>query len=170
MSDFILLGYITRPFGIKGGVFVKLLNPNSAYLTSGLLVHVLNSDGLMTSLSIEKTMGNARFLFKEVISRDAAEALRGTKIFIKREDLPEPEDDEFYFTDLIGAQVEDITGEIIGKVSGFSSNNAQHLIDIITVDDKTLSIPMIKPIVQKIDVHNKKIMVDLPEGLLDLRT
>lgn len=168
MADEILLGYVVRAFGVKGGVVVKLLNEESPTLAEGLSLTICRPKSPKTSLTISSLLDRGRVFFEGVNDRDEAEALRGAEIWIKRELLPLPEDDEYYFADMLGASVVDLNGDLIGHVVDFSSNNAQILFEIKTIDGKLASIPSIKPIVQKIDSDNKVIVVDLPAGLLDL--
>lgn len=168
MSDQISLGYVVRAFGIKGGVVIKLLNDDSLTLAEGLKITVCQKKLPPKSLTISIIMDRGRVFFEEITSREEAESLRGCEILVARELLPPLEDDEYYFSDLIGASIVDMDGKVIGHLVDFSSNNAQTLFEIKTTEGKLASIPSVKPIIQKIDPDNKIIIVDLPLGILDL--
>lgn len=71
--------------------------------------------------------------FAEVHERDGALALRGKRIWIRREQLPEPEPGEYYWADLIGMHVETVRGESLGTVSGLMETGAN---DVLMVDGK----------------------------------
>lgn len=164
----ILLGYIVRAFGIKGGVVIKLLNEDSLTLSEGLEVTVSQKKSPNKTLTIESVMDRGRVFFKEITDREVAESLRGAELLVDRDTLPALEDDEYYFSDMIGASIIDQNGAVIGRLVDFSSNNAQTLFEIETASGKRASIPAVKPIVLKIDEKNQQITVDLPQGLLDL--
>ncbi|MEI6791453.1 MAG: hypothetical protein WCK42_09765, partial [Myxococcaceae bacterium] len=89
-----------------------------------------------------------------------AEKLAKTEIWVRRSDFKELASDEVYLADLIGFDAQDLKGEILGKVTGFSDNRAQILVEIA---HKTL-VPFVKPILIKIDEDNRCIVLDLPEG------
>lgn len=167
MTDLVLLGYVSRAFGIKGGVALKLINQSSDALMVGKQVVLKRNrfaDRIMTIVALHD---QDRVLFAEVGSRTEAEELKGAELWISRNDLPKLEDDEYYLFELMGAQVVDSDGNKLGEIIGFSSNNAQTLFDIKTIEGHTASIPNVKPIVQKIDLVHKLVTIDPPEGLLD---
>jgi 16S rRNA processing protein RimM len=168
MSDLVLLGYIARPFGIKGGVLVKLFNQHSQALTIGKSVFIRSKRSPEQKVTISEIVEGSRVFFSEIKSRDMADALSGSILFIEREDLPPLEDDEFYLCDLIGASAISTSGSALGNVIGFSDNNAQILFEIKTSTGDVVSIPYVQPIVQKVDCENKIITIDPPCGLLEL--
>jgi 16S rRNA processing protein RimM len=67
---------------------------------------------------------------KEVETRDQAEALRGLKLYIPRDRLPEPEEDEFYVTDLIGLAVQSPDGEALGTIRSVQDFGAGDLLEV----------------------------------------
>ena len=62
--------------------------------------------------------GEAVIAFEGVRDRNAAEALKGTELFVARDALPAPDEDEFYHADLIGLEARDSEGRMLGKVAG----------------------------------------------------
>lgn len=168
MGDLVLMGYVSRAFGIKGGVAVKLINENSLALAVGKAV-TLKGQGLSwQTLFISELIDQNRIFFAGIDNRNKAEALKGAELWIERSDLPPLDDDEFYLTDLMGAQVLDSTSVLLGTIVGFSSNTAQTLFEMKTTAGTIVAIPAIKPIVQKIDVAQKLVVIDPPMGLLNL--
>jgi 16S rRNA processing protein RimM len=164
----IVLGYIARAFGIKGGVVIRLLNEESSSFSVGLKVSAKLGKVAPRSLTISSIMDKGRIFFEEITDRSDAESLVGAEILMDRDLLPDLAEDEYYLTDMIGAQIVDTEGTLIGLLVDYGSNNAQTLLEIETIDQKSASIPLVKPIVCKIDCENKIIVVDLPEGLLEL--
>ena len=101
---------------------------------------------------------------KECDSRNDAEALVGKKIYMTEKDLLELSEDEFYVRDLIGMEVED-GGEIIGKVKDVLTDRPQDLYVVELSDDRNIMIPAVKEFIKEIDTENKKIRVELIEGM-----
>lgn len=167
MGELVSLGYISRAFGIKGGVSIKLFNPESQALSDALPVIAKYKQG-QHNLVVDTFFSDGRIFFREITDRTQAEALVGAELFVERDCLPKTSHDEFYLFDLKGAHVTDVSGDFVGSIVGFSSNNAQDLFLIETPDKKTITIPYVKPIVTKIDCENKLVVIDPPTGLLQL--
>ena len=104
------------------------------------------------------------FKFQGVDSISDAEKLAGADVaipFEQRADLPE---DEVYQSDLIGCEVFDKTGRSLGVVTDFQETGGTPLLQV----GSDLLIPFANSICTKIDLESKQIVVDLPDGLLDL--
>ena len=100
--------------------------------------------------------------------RNAAEAAKGTELFITEEDLPELPEGQFYIRDLIGMEVEEQGGSFHGVVTDVLQNTAQDIFEVKRDDGKTVLIPKVDAFVQKIDGKERLITVTLIEGLTDL--
>jgi 16S rRNA processing protein RimM len=104
------------------------------------------------------------FKFQGVDSISDAEKLAGAEVSIPFEQRAELSDDEVYQSDLIGCQVIDANGRSLGVVTDFQETGGTPL---LTVGDELL-IPFAKSICIEIDLEHKRIVVNLPDGLLDL--
>ncbi len=166
-NDLILLGYIAKAVGLKGALRIKLLNVDSEALSVGLCLTLRHGKMPEKELHIS-ALESDRFYLEGINYRSAAEALQGSEVFINRSDLPKLSPDEVYLNDLIGAEVKLGSGEIVGHVSAFASNNAQILLEITGTDGHSFSIPLVPAIVIAIDEEHKIITIDPPAGLLDL--
>lgn len=165
--DLIHLGHIARAFGIQGGVVIKLINDDSGTLEVGkqlVLKTHLDGDRVVT---ISDIVHGGRIFFAEITDRTEAETLKGAEVWMSRADFPPLADDEFYLTDLTGARVVDMHGDVLGEVTGFSSNGVQILLEVKTTAGHQALIPAVKPIIHRIDFVVKVITVDPPVGLLD---
>src|SRR6185369_1247446 len=67
---------------------------------------------------------------KEVETREQAEALRGLRLYIPRDALPEPDEDEFYVADLVGMEVRSLEGDVLGRVKSVRDFGAGDLPEI----------------------------------------
>lgn len=101
--------------------------------------------------------------------RDQAEALRGTRLYVDRAALPEPEDaDEFYHADLIGLAAELRDGTVIGRVRAVYDFGAGDTLELAgTADGKPLLVPFTLAVVPVVDLAGGRLVVDPPPGLLD---
>jgi 16S rRNA processing protein RimM len=100
-------------------------------------------------------------------SRNDAEALREMRVMIEREALVELPANEFFHFDLIGCAIITRDGETLGTVSDVQDFGAAPLL-IVKQPERELMIPLADSICVEIDTTHKRIVVELPEGLLDL--
>jgi 16S rRNA processing protein RimM len=108
------------------------------------------------------------FKFKGVDTIEDAERLAGAEVSIPMEQRATVPEGEYYQSDLVGCEVAEAGGRILGTVADWQETGGTPLVKVRTKDDKELLIPFAKSIFTKIDVERRRIEVDLPEGLLDL--
>ena len=129
-SKLILVGQIAGGFGVKGEVRVTAYTAEPmALLAYGPLLRADGSVGLtLTSARPEKSgvVGRA----KEIATKEQADALRGLKLHILRDRLPEPDEDEFYLTDLVGLEARDPDGVVLGTVKSVQNFGADDMLEI----------------------------------------
>jgi 16S rRNA processing protein RimM len=100
-------------------------------------------------------------------NKNAAEALRNTKLYIPRARLPKTEDEEsFYHADLIGLAVVNAKGADIGEVVAVHNFGAGDIVEIRLRDQSTMLLPFTDAAVPKVDLDAGRITVDPPEGVL----
>lgn len=102
-----------------------------------------------------------------VEDRNAAEALKGLRLYVPREALPPPESDEFYIVDLIGLAVEGKGGEAYGKVLAVHDFGAGELLEIGAADGRSEMIPFTAETVPEVDQAGGRIVIDPPAGLFE---
>jgi 16S rRNA processing protein RimM len=102
-----------------------------------------------------------------VADRDAAAGLAGTRLFVERDRLPEPDEDEFYHTDLIGLVAERPDGETLGRVTAVHDFGAGELIEIALETGRRVLVPFTRAAVPEVDPKAGRLVVDPPPGLLD---
>src|SRR6056297_1806246 len=130
MADRVCVGAIAGSFGVKGEVRLKSFCADpQAIGTYGALS---SEDGARTwdvRLTRPVKAGFAARL-SGVGDKDAADALRGTRLYVERDILPSLPDDEFYHADLIGLTVVDTGGEVLGTVKAVLNHGAGDLLEI----------------------------------------
>jgi 16S rRNA processing protein RimM len=99
---------------------------------------------------------------KGLANRDAAQALTGLALFVSREKLPPPDDDEFYIADLVGLAAVTPDGATIGRVKNIVNYGAGDILEIQPSAGDTLLAPFTKEVAPKIDFAAGHIVVILP--------
>ena len=94
---------------------------------------------------------------------DRPGGLLATKLFVPRERLPEPEDDEFYHADLIGLRVDDEEGNAIGAVIAMHNFGAGDIIDIQPTQGGAMMLPFNATTVPEVDIKGGRVVVALPD-------
>ena len=98
--------------------------------------------------------------------RNAAEALRGTELFVPRAALPELQPDEFYYSDLEGMEALLPDGSHFGVVHSVGNFGAGDLIDVLAADGRRISLPFTRQAVPSIDLERRTLVVQPPEELV----
>ncbi|MDF2156813.1 ribosome maturation factor RimM [Algoriphagus sp. CAU 1675] len=105
--------------------------------------------------------------FEELDSIEKVEPLVGSEIYLPLSELPELEEDQYYYHELIGFEVYDETKGLIGPVEVIYDLETQDLLGV-KHQGKEVLIPIQDGIIQKVDKAAKKVFCQLPEGLLDI--
>ena len=160
------IGKVVGVHGIKGWLKVVSFAENPEPFTPGRQVYVKKGENRPEAYTIQDCQpykNVLRVAFDAVASREDAEALVGAELLINRAELPEPEDDSWYWFDLIGLSVyeDDV---YIGRVENIFATGSNDVLVVMHEGTERL-IPVIESIVRQIDVDNKTIRVNLPEGL-----
>lgn len=162
----VLVGAITGAHGIRGEVKLKSFTAEPAAIASYSPLETATGQKLEIARLRAQKDGFIAIL-KGVTDRNAAEALKGAELFVARDRLPEPEDDEVYVHDLIGLPVRLADGTLLGEIVDVADYGAGDLIDVKVMNRKdTVLIPFASSYVLEAD--GEKVVVDLPEGYLDV--
>jgi 16S rRNA processing protein RimM len=98
---------------------------------------------------------------REISDRNAAEALRGARVFVPRSSFPTAASDEFYWVDLIGLQVFNREGQLLGAVAGLMDNGAQSVLQVQgDPGSPERLIPFVAAHVDRVDLAARRIEVD----------
>jgi 16S rRNA processing protein RimM len=163
----VLLGEISAAQGLKGEVRLRSYTEEPAAIARyGAL-----EDEQGCAIEIESVRVTPKALIariKGVTSREGAEALCRTKLYLPRARLPERETDEWYHADLIGLAAVSGTGEAIGTVVAVQNFGAGDLIEIKPASGgATVLVPFTRATVPEVDVEGGRITLDPPEGLFE---
>jgi len=166
MSDKVCVGAIAGSFGVRGEVrlksFTSIPEDIAAYTP------LQTEDGARSfDVKITRQIKNGLSArLSGVSTKEEADALRGTQLFVPRDRLPSLPDDEFYHADLIGLAVTDTGGAPLGKVLAVHNNGADDLLELKAPGQKqTVLLPFTKAVVPTVDLSQGRIVADPPEGL-----
>ncbi len=166
MSERICIGAIAGAFGVSGEVRLKSFCTVPADIVR---YGPLQSEDGARQFHITLTRpvaGGLGARIAGVSNKDEADALRGTSLFVERTKLPSLPDDEFYHADLIGLEVRDPGGVLIGKIAAIHNYGAGDILEISAPGHKSaLLLPFTKAIVPNVDLAAGRVVADLPEGL-----
>lgn len=165
-ADRILIARVGAPNGLKGELrLIPFGDDPEALADYGPL---FTADGRRLTLASLRFQGDKLIArFAGIADRTAAEKLTGVDLFIDRDSLPEPEEDEFYLADLIGLDAVLGDGAPFGKIIAVPNFGAGDLLDIAPVGGgQTVLIPFTRVCVPEIDIAAGRVVVDPPLGLI----
>lgn len=167
MAELICIGAIAGAFGVKGELRLKSFTATPEDIAT--YGPVSTEDGKQTftiTLSGQSTKGALIARLSGVGTKEQADALRGVRLFVDRDRLPTLPDDEYYHADLIGLEVFDTGGTLLGKVKSVQNHGASDLLEIHGPDLKsTVLLPFTIEAVPTVDLASGRIVADPPEGL-----
>ena len=171
-DDLVMIGEIVKPHGIRGEVKVysyserpenfkhykKVILQEPAERGSGTRIYKIvksREHGKLAILQLEN-----------VTSREAAEDLLGSRVWLKKTDFPKLDSDEYYWHQLIGLQVFTEGGRELGKVASLFSTKA-HDVLVVSGAGREYLIPVKEEMIKEIDDRRKKLVITPPPGLLE---
>ncbi len=164
-DNLICVGAIMGAFGVRGEVRLKSFcaDPSAIETYSPL---VTESGERYEVELVRSVKGGFGARLSNVQDKEAADALRSTKLYARREDLPSLPDDEYYHSDLVGLEVLDTGGARLGKVISVQDFGAG---DILEIAGKGLKEAVMLPFtlvnIPTVDIKAGKIIADPPEGM-----
>lgn len=167
-TELVAVARVAKPRGIKGEVMCDLLTDFPERFDGLEFVTVIMPDASRRELTIQDhwfQSGRVVLKFSGVDSMNDAEMLRNAEICVPEDEAVELEDDEYYDWELTGCMVETIDGAPLGIVRELMRTGGA---DLLVVDGaKEYLIPFAEAICVEVDIDNKLIKVDPPEGLLE---
>lgn len=176
----LLMGAILGAHGIKGEVKVKSFAAQPSDIAGyGALTDAKEKRSFDLSIvgTSDATRGILIARIAGVTDRNAAEALKGTELYVARDRLPKLTDtEEFYFADLVGLQAVDEGGKLFGRVVSVDNYGAGDLLLIAPessdqgdgADDDSFVVPFTKAFVPVVDVAAGKLVLNLPKDFFEV--
>jgi 16S rRNA processing protein RimM len=166
MSDLVCVGAIAGAYGVRGEVRLKSFCAVPEDIES--YSPLSSEDGAQSfSVVLVRAIKNG-FVARlgRVETKEQADALRGLQLFARRDQLPSLPDDEFYHADLIGLEVRDTGGTVLGHVRSVQNHGATDLLEIHGPGLRnTVLLPFTRAAVPTVDLASGRIVADPPDGL-----
>jgi len=169
-EDCFYLGKIVRKYSFKGELLAKLDTDEPEIYTEMESVFVDFGRNLVPFFIDKSQLHKSSLLrvkFEDVDTEEDAEDLIGAGLYLPLDLLPALEGDKFYYHEIIGFTAVDTNFGSIGVIKGINDTTAQAIFEIDR-DGKEILIPMIDDFIKKLDRPNKKIHLEVPDGLIDL--
>ena len=157
-AGWVCLGVITKPKGVRGAVRITTFTARPGDITAYGPVHdrpggqavplelgEIHKDGVVATIA-------------GVTDREAAEALRETRLYVPRSALPEPTEDEYYHADLIGLRVELADGSAFGTVRAVHNFGAGDILDVARADGAQEMLPFTRAEVPEVDIAGGRLV------------
>ena len=169
-EDCFYLGKIAKKFSFKGEVLIYLDTDEPELYENMESVFVEFNKNLVPFFIENSSIHKNDFLrvqFEDVDNEEEADKLLGAAVYLPLSLLPKLEGNKFYFHEVIGFEIEDLRIGVFGKIQSINDSTAQPLFEVLNGDVEIL-IPMIDHFLVKIDRENKKVIMNLPEGLVEM--
>ena len=164
-TERICVGAFAGSFGVAGEVRLKSFCAEpEAIADYGPLYTEDGSRSFSVTLT-RPVAGGLGARVQGVQTKEQAEALQGVSLFVDRSQLPNLPDDEYYHSDLIGLEVRDTGGAVLGQVTAMHNHGAGDLLEVGGPGRKVLLLPFTIAVVPTVDLAAGRVVVDLPEGL-----
>lgn len=174
--SFLVVGHLNKAHGTKGELFVwPLTDHPEGTFAPGVILHLGDDTGnapdpTRPSLVIESSRPFRRgylIRLEGVIDRDAAEALQGLYVLRPVDELESPGEGEYFYHELLGLTVRTVDGETLGEIVELYELRPADLLEV-KGPSNTLYLPFLASMVKEVDIEAGVLVVDPPEGLLDL--
>ncbi len=162
----VCVGAIAGGFGVKGEVRLKSFCAEPERIAD--YAPLVSQDGRSFGVTIVRAIPGAfAARLTGVLTREEAEALKGTRLYAPRDRLPELPPDEFYHADLIGLEVVDTGGAALGTVRAVLDHGAGDILEIARPGAPDLLLPFTRAAVPTVDLAARRIVADPPPGLVE---
>jgi 16S rRNA processing protein RimM len=162
----ITIGKIIAAVGLRGEVKVYPYSDNMERFAQGAELLI---DGRPVRVETVRFVKNLPIVRLDGVSdREGAEALRGRALSVSARALAPLPDGDWYVRDLIGCDVHDEEGRVLGAIADVLQTGAQDLYEIAAPDGRAFLLPAVDAFVLHVDVLAKRVLVRVPEGLLEL--
>lgn len=163
----ICVGAIAGAFGVRGEVRLKSFTADPLDIADYAPLTSENGEMSFDVQVVGPIKNGLSVRLSGIDTREQAEALRGVRLCVPRTRLPALPDDEFYHADLIGLEVRDTGGTLLGTVKSVPNHGAGDLLEIAPPGtSETVLLPFTRAAVPTVDLAAGRIVADPPEGLL----
>jgi 16S rRNA processing protein RimM len=173
--EFLVVGHLSKAHGIRGDLLIQPLTdrPEEVF-APGRRVIVGDERGRAGTPPQERLVEDGRpykrgwlARLEGVADRTAAEELAGRYLLVPAEERGEPEEGEFFYHQLLGLRVETVSGEVVGTVREVYETEPRHMLEV-KGETRIHLVPFDRRIVRAVELEAGRVVIDPPEGLLEL--
>jgi len=167
-DGFIPIGKIVNAHGVEGAIKVYSYAESLSVFNPGNMILVKNlGDSSEKCYKVKWSAPHSRFvllMFEGIDSRNLADNLKGCDLFIEKAVLPELEENTYYWEDIIGLSVYTADDIFLGRVESIIQTGSNDVY-VVKNGKSEILVPAMESVVLKIDLDQKTMKVNLPEGL-----
>ena len=166
MADRLLqVGRVSGAFGVKGEIRITTFTEDPLALKTYRDLKREDGSAGLTLTTVRAVKGAVIVTATGIDTRDQADALKGLKLFVSRNDLPDPDEDEFYLADLVGLAVRDPAGEVLGVIKSVQDFGAGDLLEVQPPVGATWWLPFTREAVPAVDIAGGFVTAVRPEEI-----
>ncbi|MDR3089757.1 MAG: ribosome maturation factor RimM [Desulfobulbaceae bacterium] len=170
--EIVILGVVAKARGLKGEVAFQPLSRQPATFCRYRAVRLGDGRGNFSRpipiAACRVVKNTVAFRLVDVETRERAEALVGCVIAVDARDLPAPEEDEYYWRELIGLDVCDADMKRLGAVTALFDNGAHGVLVVAGDNGEEFLLPMVRSVISQTTIDGRQLLVLAPiSGLLD---
>lgn len=171
-EDLITIGKIVSAHGIRGAVKVHSYAASIESYTQPDGLAMIDAAGRRSHCKVlwaRPQKNSVCLALKDVTTRNQAEALAGCELLIPRKSLPPLDEDTHYWIDLIGLSVFATDRQYLGRITDIIATGANDVYVVTTPEGdpvKEILLPAIASVIIEVDLAGRKMVVELPEGLI----
>jgi 16S rRNA processing protein RimM len=168
-SDWVCVAAVATAHGIRGALKLRCFTERPEDAAAYGPVYDKHGNRLFSLKVIGQSRGGILVEADGVSDRNAAEALRGTELFVPRTVLPDLGPEEFYHSDLEGLDVLRVDGARLGVVRALANFGAGDIVEVLADDGRTVALPFDRETVRTVDLEAGRLVVEPPPELLPRR-
>ncbi len=168
LDDLLEVGVVIGIHGLRGDLKIRPLPTGDLALPGARKVYLIDSKGLLVqheAVRSSQHKQNVLLRLSGLENLSAVEPLVGSSVWMAKADLPELDDEQYYWSDLEGLEVIDQQQGVIGRVVGMFATSAHDILEVDGLAGEVL-IPAIEPFLVQVDRDKSQLHVNLPEGLI----
>lgn len=166
-TGMVSIGKIVGCHGVRGALKLLPFTESFAYFSKGSRLLFRYDDGRESRYTVSWSKPHKRVILlglNEIAGREESDRLRGCEVVVSRAELNEPADGSWYWSDLIGMTVVDSNDERLGALGAIIETGSNDVY-VVKQGDREILVPALASVVLSVDIKNKIMRVDLPEGL-----
>jgi 16S rRNA processing protein RimM len=161
-EDFIAIGRVSKPHGVKGEIRIAYFNPeNPQFFSHYQTIYLQGDERSLLPYRLLAVRPHKKFILAQlegIQSRAEAEELRGKVVLIDPAELPPLEADEYYWQDILGMQVVSETGEEVGTIKKIVPTGSNDVY-VVQKGAQEFLIPATEDVIMSIDIDARTIII-----------